>query len=60
MARGQILTPNQEHDPATDRFRERAPMPRPLSHPGAAAIGGKIYVVGGFLRTSISMHRIPS
>jgi hypothetical protein len=43
MARGQdsnVL--NQEHDPATDRWRERAPMPRPLSHPGAAAMGGKI------------------
>jgi hypothetical protein len=51
MARGQdshVL--NQEYDPATDRWRERAPMPRPLSHPGAAAMGGKIYVVGGFLR----------
>jgi len=42
MARGQdshVL--NQEYDPATDRWRERAPMPRPLSHPGAAVMGGK-------------------
>src|SRR5882762_3119507 len=48
MARGQdshVL--NQEYDPATDRWRERAAMPRPLSHPGVAAIGGKIYIVGG-------------
>ena len=51
MARGQdshVL--NQEYDPATDRWRERAPMPRPLSHPGAAVMGGKTVVGGGFLR----------
>ena len=39
MARGQDShTLNQEYDPATDRWRERAPMPHALSHPGAAAL----------------------
>ena len=37
----------QEYDPATDRWRTRAPMPGPLSHPGAAVLDGRIYVVGG-------------
>jgi N-acetylneuraminic acid mutarotase len=51
MARGQDSHAlNQEYDPATDRWRERAPMPHALSHAGAAALNGKIYVVGGFLR----------
>ena len=51
MARGQDSHPlNQAYDPATDRWHYRAPMPRALSHAGAATIKGKIYVVGGFLR----------
>ena len=51
MARGQDSSPlNQEYDPKTDRWRERAPMPHALSHPGVAALNGKIFIVGGFLR----------
>src|SRR5215831_3858193 len=44
----QTLT--EEYDPATDRWRVRAPMPRGLSHVGAVGMNGKIYVVGGFIR----------
>src|SRR5437867_10170754 len=40
----------EEYDPATDRWRERAPMPRGLSHAGAVGMNGKIYVAGGFTR----------
>jgi N-acetylneuraminic acid mutarotase len=48
----------QEYDPRTDRWRERAALPMPLSHGGVAALnkGGvaalnnKVYVVGGFLK----------
>ena len=39
----------QEFDLATNMWRERAPMPGPLSHPTAVTMNGKIYVVGGFL-----------
>jgi N-acetylneuraminic acid mutarotase len=39
---------NQEYDPATDRWRERAPLPRALNHAGAIGLNGKIYVVGAF------------
>lgn len=50
LARNQeASTLNQEYDPATDTWRDRRPMPFPLSHPNAAFLNGKIYVVGGFL-----------
>jgi N-acetylneuraminic acid mutarotase len=39
---------NEEYDPATDRWRSRAPMPSGLNHVAATALNGKIYVVGGF------------
>jgi N-acetylneuraminic acid mutarotase len=38
----------EEYDPATDRWRQRAPMPRGLHHIDGVALGGKIYTVGGF------------
>jgi N-acetylneuraminic acid mutarotase len=37
-----------EYDPASDRWRELAPIPHVTSHPGVAAGQGKIYVLGGF------------
>jgi N-acetylneuraminic acid mutarotase len=40
---------NDEYDPATNTWRERAPMPRGLNHVGAVGLNGKIYCVGGFL-----------
>ena len=50
LARNQeASTLNQEYDPATDIWRDRRPMPFPLSHPNAAVLNGKIYVIGGFL-----------
>lgn len=39
----------QVYDPATDSWRERAPLPRALTHVGLAALDGKIYSIGGFL-----------
>ena len=40
---------NTEYDPATNRWRELAPVPHVTSHPGVAAGNGKIYVLGGFI-----------
>ena len=40
---------NQEYDPSTGTWRELALMPSVASHAGAAALNGKIYVVGGFV-----------
>src|SRR5205085_11410419 len=42
-------TLNEEYDPAADRWRVRAPMPRGLSHVGAVGMNGRIPVVGGFV-----------
>ena len=39
---------NQEYDPATGVWQEKALMPAVTSHAGAATVNGKIYVVGGF------------
>jgi N-acetylneuraminic acid mutarotase len=37
----------EEYDPATNTWRERSPMPTPRNHTTAAAVNGKIYVIGG-------------
>jgi N-acetylneuraminic acid mutarotase len=39
---------NLMYDPARDVWRRMAPLPRPLSHVGVAALGGKLYAIGGF------------
>ena len=40
---------NTEYDPATNRWRDLAPIPHVTSHPGVAVGNGKIYVLGGFI-----------
>jgi N-acetylneuraminic acid mutarotase len=47
---------NQEFDPASARWRDRAPMPRGASHVGVAAMNGKIHVAGGF---TANAHKNP-
>ena len=39
---------NYEYDPATDKWRERAPIPIGLSHVGVVGFNHKLYVFGGF------------
>jgi len=39
---------NEAYDPATHQWRERAPLPRPLTHLGVTGMNGKLYVIGGF------------
>lgn len=39
---------NQVYDPATDSWRNLAPMPKGANHTGIAVLNGKIYVGGGF------------
>src|SRR5438034_8671062 len=39
----------EEYDPATNTWRERAPMPTPRNHAVAGSAGGKVYVIGGRL-----------
>jgi N-acetylneuraminic acid mutarotase len=42
----------EEYDPATNTWRERAPMPTGRNHFLAAAVDGKIYAVNGRLGTA--------
>ena len=39
---------NQVYDPASDSWRDLAPMPKGSTHNGIAALNGKIYIAGGF------------
>ena len=39
---------NQEYDVAKDSWRNRAPLPRGMTHAAATSLNGKIYVVGAF------------
>src|ERR1700687_5557725 len=41
------LSTVEEYDPATNKWRARAPMLTPCNHMGAEAVNGKIYVIGG-------------
>ncbi|GAB6066852.1 kelch repeat-containing protein [Methylothermus subterraneus] len=36
------------YDPAKDRWRPAAPLPKPLHHAAAASVGGRLFVLGGF------------
>jgi hypothetical protein len=36
------------YDPATRSWAQHAPLPRPLTHVGVAALAGKLYAFGGF------------
>ena len=35
--------------PKKDNWRRRASLPKPLHHIGAAAVNGKIYLIGGYI-----------
>jgi N-acetylneuraminic acid mutarotase len=39
---------SQVYDPASDSWRDIAPMPRGSTHNGIAALNGTIYIAGGF------------
>ncbi|MGH2375984.1 MAG: Kelch repeat-containing protein [bacterium] len=44
----------ERYDPATDTWTTLAPMPKALNHLNAAAVGGKIYVLGGMIPTPVT------
>ena len=50
------ITPSlEEYDPSTDRWTSRAPMPVGLHHAGIGAVGGKLYVIGGYKQSGFSV-----
>src|SRR3989475_12857463 len=43
-----FITPAvEEYDPATDTWRERAPLPSGLHHAGIGVVNDRLYVIGG-------------
>jgi N-acetylneuraminic acid mutarotase len=45
----------EEYDPSTDRWTNKAPMPVGLHHVGIAVTGGRMYVVGGYKQSGLSV-----
>ncbi len=45
----------EAYDPASDRWTAKAELPVPLHHTGAASVGGRLYVIGGFHPTLVSV-----
>jgi N-acetylneuraminic acid mutarotase len=50
------ITPSlQEYDPSTDRWSTKAPMPVGLHHVGIAVTGGRLYVIGGYRQSGLTV-----
>jgi len=45
---GDPLAMVEFYDPRENRWSPRAPLPEPLHHPAAAAVGDRLFVVGGY------------
>ena len=51
-----FITPAvEEYDPATDTWRERAPLPSGLHHAGIGVVNDRLYVIGGFELSLLSI-----
>jgi N-acetylneuraminic acid mutarotase len=50
------ITPSlQAYDPSTDRWTSKAPMPVGLHHVGIGVTGGRLYVIGGYRQSGLSV-----
>ncbi|NJN70951.1 MAG: galactose oxidase [Nitrospira sp.] len=50
------ITPSVEmYDPATDQWTAKAPMPIGLHHVGIGVAGGRLYVIGGYSKSGLSV-----
>lgn len=43
------------YDPATDRWASKAPLPVGLHHVGIGIVGGRLYVIGGYSKSGLSV-----
>ena len=50
-----ITSSLQEYDPSTDRWTTRASMPVGLHHVGIGVSGGKLYVIGGYEQSGLTV-----
>jgi N-acetylneuraminic acid mutarotase len=50
------ITPSLEaYDPSADRWTSKAPMPVGLHHVGIGVTGGRLYVIGGYRKSGLSV-----
>lgn len=47
----------EEYDPATDRWVTKAPLPIGLHHAGIGVVGDRLYVIGGFTKSFLSVWK---
>ena len=45
----------EEYDPATDRWTAKAPMPVGLHHVGIGVVGGRLFIIGGYKQSGLSV-----
>jgi N-acetylneuraminic acid mutarotase len=44
----------EEYDPAADRWTTKTPLPVGLHHAGIGAVGGQLYIIGGYTQSGLS------
>ena len=50
------ITPTvEEYDPAVDRWTTKASMPVGLHHVGIGVVGGRLYIIGGYKQSGLSV-----
>ena len=50
------ITPSVEmYDPLIDRWTAKAPLPVGLHHVGIGVVGGRLYVIGGYTKSGLSV-----
>lgn len=50
------ITPAVEvYDPTTDRWTSKAPLPVGLHHVGSGVVGGRLYIIGGYSKSGLSV-----
>jgi N-acetylneuraminic acid mutarotase len=52
------ITPKlEEYDPATEQWTSKAPLPVGLHHVGIGVAGGKLFVIGGYQQSGLSVWK---
>jgi N-acetylneuraminic acid mutarotase len=50
-----ITTSVEMYDPATDRWTSKRPLPVGLHHVGIGVVGGRLYIIGGYSKSGLSV-----
>jgi N-acetylneuraminic acid mutarotase len=52
-----ITSSLEEYDPSTDRWTSKVPLPVGLHHVGIGVTGGRLYVIGGYRQSGLSVWK---